>query len=173
MQGRNHLVIDFYDPTLKSLSNNAHINFGKYNNYLSLLSDAFRKRFMDFKTHRKDFQIFRDPFSVNVDDVPEELQMEIIQLQCNQTLKNKFDNVGIDFYKYFGSDYPKIKCLASKIMSVCEQFFSMMTINETKLRSRLSDNHSNSTLKIAKGQSFSPEIDELVKSKRCQSSRRK
>ncbi len=203
MQGRNHLVIDLYDcirtfmtklklwekqfeqknlahfPTLKSLSNNAHVNFDKYNNHLSLLSDAFRKRFMDFKTHEKDFQIFRDPFSVNVDDVPEELQMEIIELQSNQTLKNKFDNVGIDFYKYFGSDYPKIKCLASKIMSmfgttyVCEQFFSMMTINKTKLRSRLTDNHLNSTLKIATAQSFSPEIDELVKSKRCQSSWRK
>ncbi len=44
---------------------------------------------------------------------------------------------------------------------VCEQFFSMMTINKTKLRSRLTDNHLNSTLRIATAQSFSPEIDEL------------
>ncbi|XP_063857826.1 general transcription factor II-I repeat domain-containing protein 2A-like [Scylla paramamosain] len=51
---------------------------------------------------------------------------------------------------------------------VCEQLFSLMNLNKSGLRSRLTNEHLNSTLKVAIAQSLAPNIDELVQTKRCQ-----
>ena len=51
---------------------------------------------------------------------------------------------------------------------VCEQVFSVMNINKTKFRSRLTHKHLNDILKLAATQDVMANIDALVKAERCQ-----
>lgn len=203
LQGRNKLVTDMHEsirafevklklferqlaannaahfPTLKSLQSTPEfrgiISREKYCNMISKLLNEFGERFADLKNLESDFSIFRNPFAANPDETPEDIQLELIDLQCDSALKEKFSSVDIGtFYQYVGPRYPRIKCLASKIMSmfgstyVCEQLFSLMNLNKSGLRSRLTNEHLNSTLKVAIAQSLAPNIDELVQTKRCQ-----
>jgi len=48
---------------------------------------------------------------------------------------------------------------------LCEKVFSVMNINKTKLRSRLTHAHLNDILKVAATQDLRPDIDTLVKVK--------
>ena len=63
--------------------------------------------------------------------------------------------------------------LAAKVLCMfgteylSEQVFSVMNINKTKLRSRLTYAHLNDNLKVAAAQDLTPDIDTLVKAKRC------
>lgn len=203
LQGRNKLVTDLHDsihafelklnlfegqlaenntahfPTLKSLQGasefHADIGTEKYCSHIFKLVSEFRERFADFKNFENDLSIFRNPFSVSADEVSEHLQLELIELQCNAVLKDKFSSLDLgSFYQYVGPKYPQINCLVSKIMSmfgssyVCEQLFSVMNLNKSRLRSRLTDEHLNSIMKIATAQSIVPNIDVLVQAKRCQ-----
>ncbi|XP_066976073.1 general transcription factor II-I repeat domain-containing protein 2-like [Macrobrachium rosenbergii] len=200
--GKNKLVTDFYDlirafeiklqlfqrqiashnlahfPNLKSMQNKNNIDDGdlaeKYCEKISKLRDEFQNRFSDFKCMENEFAVFRNPFSVDVNVLPEPLQLEIIDMQCDSVLKDKFSTCQLStFYQYVDSKYPNVKYLASKIMSMygstfaCEQLFSVMNINKSRLRSKLSDEHLNSILKIAT-KSFTPNFDALVKKKRSQ-----
>ena len=51
---------------------------------------------------------------------------------------------------------------------ICEQFFSSMKINKSVLRSRLTDEHLQATLRLVSSQEIKPNIDALVDSKRSQ-----
>ena len=72
-----------------------------------------------------------------VDDVSEELQMELLDLQCDTVLKQKYTDVGVSyFYKFLLREkFPKLFNAAARIMAmfgstyICEQFFSSMKIN--------------------------------------------
>lgn len=45
------------------------------------------------------------------------MQLEIIDLQCNQDLKAKFVVAGLDtFYHYLLQDYPNLTALAAKVL---------------------------------------------------------
>ncbi|XP_072891003.1 uncharacterized protein [Hemitrygon akajei] len=108
-------------------------------------------------------------------DVPEELQKELIEIQCNWALKYKFETVSLDsFYQYLGPMYPKMTDFASKILCIigtrylCEQAFSIMNINKSKLRSQLTHKHLNDIMKIGTAQKLVPDVDRLVKTNRCQ-----
>ena len=121
--------------------------------------------------------LFARPFSVSVEKVLDEIQMELIELQCNTTLKDKF-NVGLlEFYsKYISTtEFPKIRQHALRMTSLfgttylCEQLFSRMKIVKSKARTRITDAHLENSLRIATT-SLKPNIDKLVKSKQCQTS---
>jgi len=46
--------------------------------------------------------LFSSPFSVPIDDVPGNMQMEIIYVQCNGGLKEKYSNAGLfDLYSKY------------------------------------------------------------------------
>jgi len=104
--------------------------------------------------------------------------MEVLDLQCDTILKQKYTDVGVpDFYKFLSREkYPKLVSAAAEIMAmfgstyVCEQFFSSMKINKSALRSRLTDEHLNATLRLATTRDFKPNVDSLVSAKRCQMS---
>jgi len=122
------------------------------------------------------FSLFSTPFAVDVESVPVELQMELVELQCDTILKQKYTEIGIpDFYTYLSrTHFPKLLDAAARIMAmfgstyVCEQFFSSMKLNKSALRSRLTDEHLRATLRLATAHDIKPNLDVLVSAKRCQ-----
>ncbi|XP_060765882.1 general transcription factor II-I repeat domain-containing protein 2A-like [Neoarius graeffei] len=196
MQGRNKLVTGYYDgvrafqrklalwkaqlcqrnaahfPCLKSLSV-SHQSMDKYANLLSGLMHEFAKRFTVFTELEKDFAFFGSPFTTDASEVPEAMQMELIDLQCCTRLKDMYKSVGIEsFYQSLPPEYPTITAFAGKILCMfgttylCEQAFSVMNINKSKMRNRMTHGHLNDVMKIATAQSLSPNVDKLVKNKR-------
>nr|XP_023652433.1 general transcription factor II-I repeat domain-containing protein 2-like [Paramormyrops kingsleyae] len=115
MQGCNKIVNEYYDcirafemkldlwATQLSQGNPAHFpflksvytthgkdNMDKYKEKIVGLQKEFQNRFQIFNELEKEFAVFRSPFTASATDVPEELQMELIELQCNTALKDKF-----------------------------------------------------------------------------------
>jgi len=62
----------------------------KYAEAISDLKIQFDSRFLDFKANEKLFNLLSIPFSLSVEDVPENMQMEIIDLQNYKILKEKY-----------------------------------------------------------------------------------
>ena len=93
------------------------------------LKVEFASRFTDFRLYSGDLNLFATPFNVDVGSVLQSLQMELVERQCNELLKNKFnlDDVSlIDFYrKYlfpsekFPNLVPHSKNMASLFGSTC------------------------------------------------------
>lgn len=147
----------------------------RYKDKIAGLLREFEKRFQVFGELETEFSVFRSPFTVKASDLPVEIQLEIIDLQCDADLKGKFASVGLDrFYQYLLPGYPKLTALAAKILCMfgttylCEQIFSVMNINKTKMRSRLTNKHLNDILKVTASQDMTPGVDALVQAKRCQ-----
>jgi hypothetical protein len=122
------------------------------------------------------FNIFSSPFNIDVETVPDELQMELIDLQNDTDLRNKFQNVDMhSFYqKYISLEkFPRLGAHAKQIMTlfgstyVCEQLFSAMKIIKSDHRSRLNDVRLESCVRVAVS-SISANIDQLMIKKQCQ-----
>lgn len=76
-------LLDF--PTLKQLSTDSN-DSKKYISHILLLKNEFMNRFADFQKYKNDFLLFSEPFSINVEHVREDLQLELIDFQCNSVL---------------------------------------------------------------------------------------
>uniref|UniRef100_A0A8C4FES4 HAT C-terminal dimerisation domain-containing protein n=1 Tax=Dicentrarchus labrax TaxID=13489 RepID=A0A8C4FES4_DICLA len=110
------------------------------------LIQAFDERFHDVENIQKELDMFAMPFNVQPSDVP----MEIIELQNNNELKAKYNNLSLlDFYKLYvrAEHFPILRRRALKFASLfgttysCEQFFSKLTLAKTRFRSRLTDSN--------------------------------
>ena len=166
--------------TLQSLGKVDAECLTEYVEMIGNLHTEFEPRFQDFLALEKQFVLFATPLLVDVETVSEDLQMEFMELQCDTLLKQKYADVGIpEFYKFLPSDkFPKLCAFALRILAmfgstyVCEQFFSTMKVNKSAIRSRLTDEHLQSVLRLAtiKDESLKPDIDSLVNSKRIQKS---
>ena len=106
-----------------------------YAEFISDLKDQFNTRFADMGKHRKYFSNFTTIFDVEICDAPENLQMELIELQSSSELKSRFREVPLlEFYQYyltpqrFASLVKHAKEVAVLFGStyVCEQFLSNM-----------------------------------------------
>uniref|UniRef100_A0A3P9M5D3 SPIN-DOC-like zinc-finger domain-containing protein n=1 Tax=Oryzias latipes TaxID=8090 RepID=A0A3P9M5D3_ORYLA len=136
------------------------------------LNKEFDLRFVDFKKTAGDMELFSQPFSVSPDSVPEHLQMELIEFQCDTELRRKFVSLPLrDFYPHVSKQrYPQMRKNAQVMLSlfgstyICEQTFSLMNLNKIKLRGTLTDSHLQDilTLSVSKLQ---PNIQSLIKSK--------
>eukprot|EP00079_Xenopus_tropicalis_P019879 XP_012810096.1 PREDICTED: general transcription factor II-I repeat domain-containing protein 2-like [Xenopus tropicalis] len=148
---------------------------------VSRLLSEFERRFSDFRTQHSGFDIFANPFTVDVNNVPHHLQMEIIELQSDSGLKSRFQDVEIeDFYPLLPPDsMPELRLHAARILSMfgstylCEQMFSIMNLNKNKHRSRITDDNLHAVLRVATAQEIKPNIDSLIRGKRCQTSSQK
>ena len=67
-----------------------------------------------------DFTLFALTFKTNVNNAPENLQMELINLQYNINLKQKFQDVHlVNFYSYFPIDkYPQVRIFAIRLIAL-------------------------------------------------------
>ncbi|XP_031655934.1 general transcription factor II-I repeat domain-containing protein 2-like [Oncorhynchus kisutch] len=142
---------------------------------LSVLAAEFSRRFADFDAQKCKFELLSNPFAVDVENAPTNIQMELIELQCNDTLKSKYEAVGAaQFPRFIPDTMPQLRTQAAQMLSMfgstylCEQLFSSMKMTKTTHRRRLTDEHLRSILRISSAQSLSPDIDELASKKRCQ-----
>ena len=114
---------------------------------------------------------------MKIEEVPENLQMEYIDLQCSSDLREKFKDFPLlEFYKNVSKEkYQRIHRLAVFVTLLfgstylCEQVFSRMNHVNSPVRSLLSDSHMENSLRIATS-SILPNIAKLVREKQCQTS---
>ncbi|UYV60489.1 hypothetical protein LAZ67_1001308 [Cordylochernes scorpioides] len=123
-------------------------SYQKYAEKILSLRNEFETRFSDFKSLEGKFTLFSSIFSINIESVPNHMQMEVIDIQCDSDLKAKFIEVGVsEFYKYLPARFENTRKLAYEIMSMfgstyrCEQLFTLMKGNKTPIRSRITDVH--------------------------------
>ena len=99
---------------------------------LEKLFNEFSACFKDFKSYEQLFEIFSSPFHTNIDKVPTDIQMELINFQERTDLKAKYVemNIGEFYRKYLDQDkFPNLrKFMAFKMAHfgstyLCEQFF--------------------------------------------------
>ncbi|KII62944.1 General transcription factor II-I repeat domain-containing protein 2B [Thelohanellus kitauei] len=84
-----------------SLATYTYIPFDCYGNELKSLIDKFDMRFIDFQNKDLAFTIFSRQKDVDINCVPEQLQMELIERQADLVIQSKFNNIDlIDFYKF-------------------------------------------------------------------------
>ncbi|XP_067243660.1 general transcription factor II-I repeat domain-containing protein 2B-like [Chanodichthys erythropterus] len=144
----------------------------EYDAVLSNLIQEFDSRFEDFRHSTADFELFAQPFTISVDAVRDDLQMELIELQCDSELKHKFTSLPLtDFYKCVPANrYPKMCKQAQVMLSLfgstylCEQTFSLMNLNKSKLRSQITDSHLHNILSLSVSQ-LQPNLEKLLKNK--------
>lgn len=165
-------------PSLKTLNSVDCDALHECVEFINKLKREFDRRFKELKEMKPQLDVFSNPFAVDVSDVPSSIQIELIDITCDSALKQKFSDVGVpQFYTYVDPvKYPNIICLVKKVLCmfgstyVCERFFSTLKLNKTYLRSRLTDEHLKSSLRLATTRTIMPEISELVKEKWCQKS---
>jgi len=167
-------------PSLQSLNLDAIENLDEYQNALQQLYDEFASRYKELENIKPELRIFMTPFSVRAEDAPSNFQIELIKLQCDAILKDRYYHFNgnlISFYKGVSQqEYPKLHALALRFVAmfgttfVCEQMFSVMNLNKSKSRSCLSEASLEAILRIATAKSIVPNIGKLVAAKRCQKS---
>ena len=141
----------------------------KYTNIISALDNEFGSRFADSQKLADEFDIMSSPFTADFEKAPDVVQLELIDLQCDSTLKEKFQSESIDkFYASLNaSKFVNLRKMAMKLLVlfgstyICEQTFSIMNINKTKLRSNLTDVHLQSLLRISTSNML-PEFKQLT-----------
>ena len=105
-------------------------------------------RFQVFRQLENGLTFFTSPFTVNATDVPGDMQLELIDLQCDFNLKKKFASVGSDpFYQYLLPGYLRLTTLTAKVLSMLgstylyEQAFFVMNLSKTKHLTKSSNTH--------------------------------
>ena len=140
---------------------------------ISTLKLQFRQRFSDLDAHATDVRILQNPFDSDVELLKPELQMEVIDLQSNDMLKDKYKEVElIEFYKCLPrAQYMHLKNFALGLISVfgttylCEKTFSKMKYVKSCYRSALSDEHLESLLVIGTT-NFEPQLNKIISGKK-------
>jgi hypothetical protein len=85
----------------------------------------------------------------DIDSAPEELQLELIDMQSDHTVKEMFNAVTL------AEKFPFMKKFAGKMFSVfgstyiCEQSFSCLKINKSKYRCSLTDINLQAVMRIS------------------------
>ncbi|KAK1176568.1 general transcription factor II-I repeat domain-containing protein 2-like [Acipenser oxyrinchus oxyrinchus] len=104
--------------------------------------------------------------------------MELIDLQCNSGLKDVFhEKKLVEFYYSLlpNDQFQNLRKFARRMCTVfgstyiCEQTFSLMKLNKSKLRSRLTDDYLHDVLWMSVS-NFEPNFEKLVAEKQPQRS---
>ncbi|OCT78218.1 hypothetical protein XELAEV_18029325mg, partial [Xenopus laevis] len=136
--------------------NNISAQMRRYPSDISSLAEEFQQRFRDFVAIEKDIMLFSSPFSVDPDDAPDHLQLELIELQCDTECCSRHQQLPlVNFYRQLDKGrFQEIRTFAKKMLSLfgstylCEKTFSIMNFNKNHVRTRLSDSHLRDILHI-------------------------
>ncbi|KAL7868359.1 hypothetical protein SRHO_G00097430 [Serrasalmus rhombeus] len=198
LQGRDRMITDMYDAVKLLLwekqmhqSNLPHFPCCQvmlnqvgatlfinthFADKLSALRTELARRFGDSEKQKKNFELLRKPFAVDVETAPVQVQMELIELQCNETLKAKYDTAGpTEFIHSIPAAAPQLRLHAARTLCMfggtylCEKLFSVMKTNKTAHRSRLPDEHLQSILRVSTTRDLMPNINERVAKKKMPS----
>ena len=142
----------------------------KYSKQISSLKEEFSRRFSDFQALEDQFVLLTTPFSYDIDKASTDLQLELIDLQNDNIIKENFKDMDLQtFYASLKKDkFPNIQHFAMKMFVlfastyICEQTFSCMNINKSKYRSQLTDTNLDSILRISTS-TLTPNYEKLVK----------
>ncbi|XP_067453417.1 general transcription factor II-I repeat domain-containing protein 2-like [Thunnus thynnus] len=174
-QLRNFNVAHF--PTLTEIKcafPNAKLSakMGEYVSVITSLITEVTQRFQDFSVIEKEITLFAAPFSVDAEEVEESLQLELIEMQCDDSLKNQHQLLSLpDFYRSLEkAKFPLIRRHAKQMMSlfgstyICEQTFSLLTLNKSRLRTRMTDSLLRDVLHISTTK-LTPDVPALLQTK--------
>ena len=139
---------------------------------ITSLADEFQRRFQDFATIEKDIMLFSSPFSVDPDNAPGNLQLELIELQSDNEIRSRQQQLSLnDFYRQLDKErFKEIRTFAKKMLSLfgstylCEQTFSVMNFNKNRVRTRISDSHLRDIIRI-KTSGIEPDLNYLLHSR--------
>nr|CAI5850299.1 unnamed protein product [Callosobruchus analis] len=145
----------------------------KFAAIVSMLKEEFDSRFLLSGEDKILFKFAENPFSVDANEMPKALQLELIDLQCSDLHKEKHrDGTLLEFYKCLDKNkFPNIIDTAQQILClfgstyICEQTFSVLNLNKNDNRSMLTDAHLNDILRTATSK-FVSKYDDLVSKKR-------
>uniref|UniRef100_A0A3B4B443 HAT C-terminal dimerisation domain-containing protein n=1 Tax=Periophthalmus magnuspinnatus TaxID=409849 RepID=A0A3B4B443_9GOBI len=132
-------------------------NNEKYVSVMASLMIEFNQRFQDFSVIEKQIKLFSTPFLVDAEKVEKSLQLELIEMQCDDSLKSQHQLLSLpNFYQSLDNvKFPLIRRHAKRMMSlfgstyICEQTFSLHLCEVLRV----------STTK------FSPDISAILRSK--------
>ncbi|GFR20216.1 proteinral transcription factor ii-i repeat domain-containing protein 2a [Trichonephila clavata] len=113
-----------------------------------------------------------NPFDTDIEILAPELQMEMIDLQCSDIIKNKYQNSSLlEFYKSLPlTQFDNLHKFARGLFSVfgttylCEKTFSKMKYTKNVYRSKLTDEHLKSLLILGTSK-ISPQLQTIVSGK--------
>uniref|UniRef100_A0A3B1JES5 Uncharacterized protein n=1 Tax=Astyanax mexicanus TaxID=7994 RepID=A0A3B1JES5_ASTMX len=87
-------------PTCQEAFAHKNYNWSRHSCVLEDLKLAFSARFGQFRNEQATLQLLADPFSVDTETVPGELQLEIIELKCSTAMKTKHREMPLlEFYQ--------------------------------------------------------------------------
>lgn len=153
------------------------INSNEYGIYIQQIQTSFYERFEDFDRHKILFSTFANPFEASPENAESKLQLELIDIQCNEELKSKFKEGDLmNFYRCLPKDdFPNLLENAAFCGSlfgstyICEQTFSIMKLNKSIQRNRLTNENLNSVVKVATT-NITPDVKKLASNIQPQSS---
>lgn len=116
--------------------------------HLSGLEQEFRRYFHDIAENENiQFKLSRNPFRCNVDDIPNEIQEEFLELINNTAAKEEFQEQqqfsNSNWWAKILSAFPKTSKFALKVLIpfsstyLCESGFSTLLVIKSKARNRL------------------------------------
>ncbi|CAG9790709.1 unnamed protein product [Diatraea saccharalis] len=172
LQGRNGSLISNYDHIQEINNQNLSKNLkSEIETHLEALENEFNRYYRDINSESPIWHMTRNPFVVEVLQLPEEVQEEFLEMKADSTMKDDFHLLTLEKFwiKRFVVN-PKVASLALKILIpfsstyLCEAGFSALVLIKTKQRNTLAVD-SDLTIALAKTE---PKIDQLVQSMQAQ-----
>lgn len=123
----------------------------------------------DFKAIEKPLSLISQPFNFDVQEAPVEIQLELIDLQSNNLLKENFHSnelsafygaLNTEHFKHFLNYVQKYLVLFGSTY-ICERTFSLMISTKNKYRSQITDENLHSVLRIATSD-LDPNFEEII-----------
>ncbi|KII65732.1 General transcription factor II-I repeat domain-containing protein 2B [Thelohanellus kitauei] len=138
-------------------ANDVHSHY--YSHKISAIRNEFTI-FADFKLKKNSFGIVLNHFYINARTVPEELQMDIIDIKCDSVLTDKFSSVDTGtLYTFTRQKYPISTAFPSRILS-------LLATSYLKTDRCLFDFF----LNVSTAHTLTPHFERLIRAKSCQTS---